>query len=41
MKGPDHSASLEVSKINDYVKKIKDIHVSLLQKEKFLTQGEI
>ncbi len=41
MKGPDHLASLEVSKINDYVKKIKDIHVSLLQKEKFLTQGEI
>ncbi len=40
MKGPDHSASLEVTKNIDYVKKIRDIHVSLLQKEKFLTKGE-
>ena len=41
MKGPDHSSSLAVSKLNDYVEKIKEIHVSLLQKKKFLTEGEM
>ena len=41
MNGPDHSSSLEIGKLNDYVEKIKNISQSLLPKEKFLTKDEI
>ena len=41
MNGPDHSSSLEISKLNYYVDKIKNISQSLIQKEKFLTKDEI